>query len=182
MPLDERKQSGICGARSGDEVEAMRRVLGEFFVRMDDGHYNRRLQREIEKSQALSAKRKDAGFNGYLARAKQLPSKRSATASNTNTNTNPSTNTNTIFKSKTTSKGKTSAQAPCEIPEWIPQDHWDAWIESRKKARKAPTEYAKTLAIRKLDNLREQGHAPAQVLMQSAFNGWSDLYPPKEPK
>jgi uncharacterized phage protein (TIGR02220 family) len=80
VPLDERKQCGICGARSGDEIEALRRVLNEFFVQMDDGWYNSRMQREVERSQAISAARSDAGFKGYQAKAKQLPSKRQATA------------------------------------------------------------------------------------------------------
>ena len=79
-------------------------------------------------------------------------------------------------------KGNGSAQAPFVLPEWIPKEHWDAWIEGRAKARHPPTDYAKNLAIRKLDNFREQGYPPAQVLMQSAFNGWSGLFPPREVK
>lgn len=68
------------------------------------------------------------------------------------------------------------------LPEWIPPEPWNAWVEARKKSRKAPTEYALRLAVRKLDNLRERGESPAQVLAQSAFNGWADLYPQKEEK
>jgi len=79
-------------------------------------------------------------------------------------------------------KGNGSAQAPFILPDWIPEEPWNAWLESRTKARKAPTAYAKRLAVLKLDNYRAEGHAPAQVLMQSAFNGWSGLFPPKEIK
>ena len=79
-------------------------------------------------------------------------------------------------------KIKNKAQAPFVLPDWIPLEHWQAWIESRAKQRKAPTDYAKRLAILKLDNYRAEGHAPAQVLMQSAFNGWAGLFPPKEVK
>ena len=82
----------------------------------------------------------------------------------------------------TDTKNKNKAQAPFVLPDWIPKDHWDAWLEARKKARKTPTDYAKRLAVLKLENLRDQGHAPAQVLMASAFNGWSGLFPPKEIK
>lgn len=71
-PLDERKLMGICNARSTDEIEAMRRVLTEFFVRLEDGWYNDRMQREIEKSEVLSRARSDAGRKGYEAKAKQL--------------------------------------------------------------------------------------------------------------
>lgn len=79
-------------------------------------------------------------------------------------------------------KTKGTAQAPFVLPDWVPQDHWRAWVEARTKARKAPTDYAKRLAVLKLENLKEQGYAPAQVLMASAFNGWSGLFPPKEIK
>jgi hypothetical protein len=79
-------------------------------------------------------------------------------------------------------KGNGSAQAPFVLPDWIPKEHWDAWIDARTKCRHPANDYAKRLAIRKLENFKEQGHPPAQVLMQSAFNGWSGLFPPREVK
>lgn len=77
---------------------------------------------------------------------------------------------------------KNKATNHFELPDWIPTEHWNAWIEARTKKRNAPTDYAKRLAVLKLDNLREQGHPPGQVLMQSAFNGWSGLFPPTPPR
>lgn len=62
VPLDERRVCGIVNARSGDEIEALRRVLTEFFTQCDDGWYNQRIQKEIEKSEALSEKRRAAGY------------------------------------------------------------------------------------------------------------------------
>ena len=62
LPKDERKLMGICNARSGDEVEAMRRVLNEFFTAMDDGHYNGRMQREIDRAEAISGQRSKAAM------------------------------------------------------------------------------------------------------------------------
>ena len=79
-------------------------------------------------------------------------------------------------------KRKNKAQAPFMLPDWIPEEQWNAWIEARVKIRKPATDYAKRVAVLKLDNLREQGHPPAQVLMQSAFNSWQGLFPPKEIK
>lgn len=69
---------------------------------------------------------------------------------------------------------------PLAIPEWIPREQWDAWLEARTKLKKPPTDFAKRLAISKLNDLREAGHHPAAVLAQSAFNGWSGLFPVKE--
>jgi hypothetical protein len=79
-------------------------------------------------------------------------------------------------------KTKNKAQAPFVLPEEIPKMQWDAWLESRAKARKTPTDFAKRLAVGKLLELAEQGHHPAAVLAQSAFNGWSGLFPLKEQK
>lgn len=93
---------------------------------------------------------------------------------------NPLTDSLIPIKTKQPTK-KTNGHA-FELPDWIPQDHWAAWIEARTKSKKPPTEYAKRLAVRKLDNLREQGFPPSQVLMQSAFNNWPGLYPVKEIK
>lgn len=84
--------------------------------------------------------------------------------------------------SKTTTKAKPPAQAPFVLPDDMPKMQWDAWIESRTKARKAPTNFAMRLAVSRLIELQEQGHHPARVLAQSAFNGWSGLFPIKEEK
>jgi len=180
VPLDERKQAGICGARSGDEIEAMRRILSEFFIQMDDGWYNRRIQLEIERSQAISAKRKDAGFKGYQAKAKQLPGKSSASASTPPPPPSPPPALGSTGHSL--SKVKNKAQAPFVLPEEIPKEPWDAWVEARQKMRKPATDYAKRIALNKLKYLARDGHPAGQVLMQSAFNGWAGLFPVKEQK
>lgn len=89
-PLDERKLCGIVNARSSDEIEALRRVLNEFFVAMVDGHYNHRIQREIERAGVISGARSAAGKRGYQARAKQLPSKSQAIAKQEHLSPSPS--------------------------------------------------------------------------------------------
>lgn len=79
-PLDEQECSGIANCRSSDEMEALQYVLSKFFVQMDDGFYNTRMQQEIEKAHALSVARSGAGRKGYEAKAKQLLSKSQASA------------------------------------------------------------------------------------------------------
>lgn len=80
-PLDEQECSGIANCRSADEIEALRYVLARFFVRMEDGHYNKRMQTEIERSENISRARAEAGRKGYQAFAKHLPGKSTASAS-----------------------------------------------------------------------------------------------------
>lgn len=66
------------------------------------------------------------------------------------------------------------------LPEWVPEMQWNAWMESRAKLKKAPTLFAKQMAVTKLEHLKAEGHAPAAVLAQSAFNGWAGLFPIQE--
>lgn len=77
---------------------------------------------------------------------------------------------------------KKKSEEPFVLPDWIPEDHWNAWIEARTKSKHPPTDYAKRLAVLKLDNLREQGYPPGQVLMHAAFNNYSGLFPPPAPR
>jgi uncharacterized protein YdaU (DUF1376 family) len=69
VPLDERKIFGICNARSGDEMEAARRVLNEFFIPMEDGWYNARVMEELEKAKTKYRQRVEAGKASARARA-----------------------------------------------------------------------------------------------------------------
>ena len=66
------------------------------------------------------------------------------------------------------------------LPDWVPKAQWDAWIEARTKKRNAPTVWAMQLAVIKLEHLRDEGHSPAHILANSAFNGWAGLFAPKE--
>lgn len=81
LPLDEQECAGIANCRSHDEVDALRYILQRFFVRMEDGWYNERMQQEVERCENLSRARAEAGRKGYEARAKHLPSKSQAIAS-----------------------------------------------------------------------------------------------------
>lgn len=67
-----------------------------------------------------------------------------------------------------------------DLPDWIPREHWQHWIEARTKKRNTPTVFACKLAVTKLEWLKAEGHSPAAVLAQSAFNGWAGLFPVKD--
>lgn len=68
---------------------------------------------------------------------------------------------------------------PSELPEWMPLDAWDAYLEMRKKARKVPTAYALKLVIDALAMFKAEGHDVRAVLDASIRNGWTDVYRPK---
>jgi hypothetical protein len=70
-------------------------------------------------------------------------------------------------------------RAPPEVPAlppWLPIDAWNGFADARKAARKPMTDHAKKLAIRKLDELRQEGSDPRDVLEQSVLRGWQGLF------
>lgn len=87
-----------------------------------------------------------------------------------------------LVPSKTKAKPRKNGHdvEPLQLPEWIPLDQWQAWIEARTKKRNAPTQWAMKLAVIKLEHLRKDGHSVARILADSAFNGWAGLFPPKD--
>lgn len=63
------------------------------------------------------------------------------------------------------------------MPDWIPQEAWQAYVEMRKKMRKPLTDYAIKLAVSKLEQMMLQGQDVQAVLDQSILNGWQGLFP-----
>lgn len=66
------------------------------------------------------------------------------------------------------------------LPDWIPLDAWDGWLEMRKQLKKPLTDRARVRAINKLDAMRQAGQDIAEVLDRSTMSGWTDLYEIKE--
>lgn len=67
------------------------------------------------------------------------------------------------------------------LPDWVPDSDWQSFVEMRRTIRKPMTPRAKQLALKKLGDLRTDGHSPEAVLQQSVLNCWQDLFPPKPP-
>jgi hypothetical protein len=69
------------------------------------------------------------------------------------------------------------ARAEIAPPAWLDTETWRAYLEYRRQARKPMTEHAQRLALKRLDELRAQGHDPRAVIEQSILNGWQGLFP-----
>ena len=50
-------------------------------------------------------------------------------------------------------------------------------MEMRRQIKKPVTDRAKRMAIRKLEELKQEGHEPRAVLEQSEFRCWVGLFP-----
>lgn len=106
----------------------------------------------------------------------------------TETGTVPfSASKSTVFGSKQAQKRDTEPLEPLEpsskakaisfsLPDWIPQESWEAWVEMRKSIKKPLTDKAKAMAVTRLAKLQADGNDPAEVLDQSTLNNWQDLY------
>lgn len=113
-PLDERRLLGIVNARSGDEIEAMRRVLQEFFIRTDDGWYNKRITEEVAKAEIISKKRKQASDLAVKRRSEIRAALRQPNGNQVLTKCSPSAGTPTPTPTPTTTT-TTATTKPIEI-------------------------------------------------------------------
>ena len=68
------------------------------------------------------------------------------------------------------------------LPDWLPMDAWQGWVDMRKQRKRPLTDRAKAMALTKLEALRLAGHNIAELLDRSTINGWLDIYEPKDIK
>lgn len=66
------------------------------------------------------------------------------------------------------------------IPEWLPAEIWNDWLEDRKERKIPMTSRAIKIAIRKLGEYREQGHDPTTVIEYCIEKGYRGLFPPPQ--
>ena len=62
------------------------------------------------------------------------------------------------------------------LPDWIPLDAWQGFVDMRKKLKAPLTPRAITLLMSKLDELRTQGNDPGEVLDQSTERAWRGVF------
>lgn len=67
-------------------------------------------------------------------------------------------------------------------PGWLPAEEWLAFLEMRKKLRAPMTDASTRRTLSELDKLRQDGHDPAEVLMQSVQHAWRGVFPLKAKK
>jgi len=149
LPLDHAALYRLCRAATRAEREAIDAVLSGYFERMDDGYHNPRADEEITRDVDYRAAQTERSALGVAARTKP---KRS--------------------------NGK-AAHEPFALPEWVPREEWDTWMEVRSKRRSPNTPRALGMALAELLDLRNAGHDPALVLRKACVAGWSSLYAPK---
>jgi len=58
------------------------------------------------------------------------------------------------------------------LPDFIDKETWESYLKSRKK----PTEHAIVLLLKKLEEFRNAGDDPNEILKRSIMNGWTGIF------
>ena len=80
---------------------------------------------------------------------------------------------------ETETKTKKSKSITLELPEWLPENIWNDFVELRKFIKKPMTDRAKQLMLLNLQKIKDNGHDPILAINKSIANNWSDIYEPK---
>ena len=152
-------------------ISDVEQVLSEFFERTETGWFHKRAEAEIAHFRDKRQKASNAG----KASAERRSNGRSTDVQPTN-NQEPIT----INQEPDITPHKPPRGPTILIPDWMPMDAWNGWIEMRVKRKKPLTARAGSRAIMKLEDMRSAGQDIAEVLDRSTMNGWTDLYEIKE--
>ena len=65
------------------------------------------------------------------------------------------------------------------LPDWLPADKWQDFVDHRKAIRKPMTEKARERMLRHLADLKGKGHDVVTLMDTAIRSGWQDVYEPK---
>lgn len=170
-------------ARSDDERTAVEQALNEFFTKTERGWYHDRCEEVIEEYRNSTSQKSAAGKASAAKRA--LKREQALNGNPTTVETpveqpNHGTPPNQEPRTNNQKPEKKTKAPPPALPDWMPLDSWNGYIEMRKKQKKPPTERAVVLLIGVLGKMRDAGHDIAAILDTSTKNCWTDVYLPKD--
>lgn len=62
------------------------------------------------------------------------------------------------------------------VPDWVPKQAWEEYLKMRKRIKRPITEYAKSLAVKKLERLVKEGYSAEDVLNESTLRCWTGIF------
>ena len=171
-PLNVNNMEWLCKkvlAVSNEEIDAVGRILVEFFVRDGDVWRHERCDEEIANYKAKISGASKAG----KASAERMKNNRSTSVKRTSNVR--ATNQEPITSNQEPGVKKNGAAAPS--PELPPE--WGEFEQHRKEKRQSFTPTARKACIKKLSEWRDQGHDIIAILRYSIDNGYTGLFPPQ---
>lgn len=160
--------------RMAAHEDSIQIVLEEFFMfdMERDCWTHKRCDETISAYQAKAERNREIGKLGGRPKVNHLETQ---TVSSNNPNQEPITINQKPIKEKV-------AVAPIVLPDWIPLETWQAFLEMRKKIKKPPTDKAVELLIAKLKRFKDAGQDVRTVLEKSITSNWQDVFEIKENK
>jgi len=155
------------------EPVVVRDVLNDMFVQHEDGWFHARCADVIEQYHAMAEKNR---ANGRLGGRKKNP-----VGSDSQPTVKATINQEPRTINQEPIKGKV-ADALIVLPDWIPLETWQAFLEMRKKIKKSPTDKAVELLIAKLKRFKDVGQDVRAILEKSITSNWQDVFEIKENK
>jgi uncharacterized protein YdaU (DUF1376 family) len=152
-----------------------REIILKKFIQTEDGaeRFNPRIVKEASR---LAEYRQQMKANGLQGGRPKKNNQKVSSENQTVVLQKADRNQNESTSSSSSLNTNTSAFA---LPDWIDREAWNGFEEMRRKIRKPLTDRARTLHLRELETLRDNGHSPSAVLNQSTMNSWLGLFPVK---
>ena len=182
----------LLGTSSDDVVGKLLRVWIWFDKQSSDGNAGgvteNALMRFIDRlvgSQGFAGSMKkvgwltDSGIPNFTLHNGESSKKRALTNDRVKRSRNAVNVTEALPEKRREEKKETTTAA---LPEWVPKDAWDAFVEMRQRIRAPLTERGKALAVAELAKLRADGHEPRARIDEAVLKGWKSFYPPKDGK
>ena len=158
--------------------EALSFVLKEFFSHTKEGWKNKRCDVVIKDYQEMAEKNRKNGKAGGRPKANKQAAENpvgfQSVPSGIPEVTHSKANQEPITKNQEPKK-----QPTVDLPDWLPKEKWEAFVQMRKQLKKPMAEYAIKLMVNKLVRLRDAGHNVGELLDKSITNSWLDVYEPK---
>ncbi|UMM63166.1 helix-turn-helix domain-containing protein [Aristophania vespae] len=79
-----------------------------------------------------------------------------------------------------TTNNISSSELEMKLPDWLPLDAWNGWLEMRKRKKTPLTPRAIELTLRKLSEFQKQGYNVGSILDTSTERGWTGVFEPRE--
>lgn len=77
-------------------------------------------------------------------------------------------------------KQKAPATPSLALPDWLPREAWEGFVEMRRKIKAPLTDRACVTLWNKLNAWRTEGHSVAPILDEATTHCWKSVWPPKE--
>ena len=68
-----------------------------------------------------------------------------------------------------------------ELPDWVPAEAWNAWVEMRIRIKKPMSIRARKQALKKLWGFKMTGYDIESMIDRSENGKWTDFWPKGEP-